>query len=58
MEIFAYLDAGTGSLIVQAIIGSGVAIAVVTRRYWHRIRLMFGGKGAKAESKDLREKEK
>lgn len=30
---FAYLDAGTGSLIVQAIIGVFAGIAVFARRY-------------------------
>ncbi len=29
---FAYLDAGTGSLFIQSVIGAGLAISVVYRR--------------------------
>ncbi|HSX45046.1 MAG TPA: hypothetical protein VLF39_02980 [Candidatus Saccharimonadales bacterium] len=30
---FAYIDAGTGSLFIQALIGVGLAVTVTTRRY-------------------------
>jgi hypothetical protein len=35
--VFGYLDPGTGSMLVQLLVG-GVAAAVVTAKlYWHRI---------------------
>lgn len=46
--IFAYLDAGTGSLIIQAVVG-GVAAAGVTFRFWfYRVKkfLRLGGNEA------------
>ena len=37
----AYLDPGTGSIIVQAIIGFLAAIAVALKLYWHKfLRLL------------------
>lgn len=32
MEIFGYLDPGTGSLFIQSVIGVGLAVAVVFRK--------------------------
>jgi hypothetical protein len=40
----AYLDPGTGSIILQAIIG-GIAMGAVTARlYWNKILLLFKGR--------------
>lgn len=47
MRVFAYLDAGTGSILVQAIIGFFVAIGVVLKTFWGRITSIFK-KGNKA----------
>jgi hypothetical protein len=33
-----YLDAGTGSMLIQAIAGGTAAAAVVGRMYWRRLR--------------------
>jgi len=38
----AYLDPGTGSFILQSILGAIAAIAVVSRLYWHRILRFLG----------------
>lgn len=37
----AYLDAGTGSMIFQAVIAGGMAVAVGVKAYWSRIRRLF-----------------
>ena len=37
----AYLDPGTGSLIIQSIIGAIAAIGITAKLYWHKIKLMF-----------------
>lgn len=35
--ILAYLDAGSGSVILQAILGGTAAVAVTVKLYWRRI---------------------
>ena len=45
----AYLDAGTGSLIVQALLGGVVGVATVARLYWGRIRGLWS-RGQKPET--------
>ena len=42
IDAFAYLDPGTGSIIIQGIIASIAAGLMVVRGYWHRIRTFFG----------------
>ena len=36
--MFAYIDAGTGSLLVQGIAGGVAAAAVFLRFHWRRVR--------------------
>lgn len=36
--MLAYLDAGTGSLLLQAIVGGAAAIGVTARLYWGRLK--------------------
>ena len=38
----AYLDPGTGSIIIQGIIGALAAIAVALKLYWHKLLLLLG----------------
>jgi hypothetical protein len=35
--VFAYLDPGTGSMLVQLLVGGVAAVAVTAKLYWHRI---------------------
>lgn len=53
---YAYLDPGTGSAILQGIIGAIAAIAIVLKLYWHRfLRILGVRKGtqtSKQESSD------
>jgi hypothetical protein len=35
--LFAYLDPGTGSMLVQLLVGGVAAVAVTAKLYWHRI---------------------
>ena len=37
----AYLDPGTGSLIVQAIVGAFIGAVVALKVYWHKIKAFF-----------------
>jgi hypothetical protein len=40
--LFAYLDAGSGSMIVQAIVGGVAAVAVAGKFYWRRFLGFIG----------------
>lgn len=39
----AYIDPGSGSAIMSAIIGGIVAIGVVIKTYWYKIKSFFTG---------------
>ncbi|MEU6023762.1 hypothetical protein ACGFIK_04950 [Micromonospora sp. NPDC048871] len=41
MNHLAYLDAGSGSLIVQAVIGGVAGVAVAAKLYWRRLVSRF-----------------
>jgi len=41
MPAHAYLDAGTGSIIAQLIIGGAAGFMVVMKLYWHKIKSFF-----------------
>ena len=53
MELFSYIDPGTGSVIAQALIGVAVGAGVLIKTYWSKIKALFGGKSSKT-SEDLR----
>lgn len=52
---FAYLDPGTGSIILQSVL-AGIAVAMgILRLYWYRFKAYFNGKTSESdvqESKD------
>ena len=39
---FAYLDPGTGSMLLQVILGGVAAATVALKLYWHRIKQALG----------------
>jgi hypothetical protein len=46
----AYLDPGTGSMLLQVILGGVAAVGVAIKLYWHKLRVYFGmGKKEQAE---------
>jgi hypothetical protein len=47
----AYLDPGTGSMMLQVILGGIAAIGVAIKLYWHKLRVLFGA-GKKEEAED------
>lgn len=52
---YAYLDPGTGSIILQAIIAS-IAFGLATMRmWWYRIKAFFSGKSLDNEDDDITE---
>jgi hypothetical protein len=38
----AYLDPGTGSMLLQVILGGIAALGVALKLFWHRIRIALG----------------
>jgi hypothetical protein len=48
----AYIDPGTGSFLVQALVAAVAGVAVTLRMYWSKIRGFFGGATAAAEGED------
>ena len=43
--VLGYLDAGSGSMILQALAGGVAGIAVVGRLYWRRLKRVFVRRG-------------
>ena len=43
---WAYLDPGSGSMLLQVVLGGVAAVGVVAKLYWHRLKraLGFGAK--------------
>ena len=41
-NVWAYLDPGTGSMLLQVILGGIAAIGVAFKIFWHRIKLAIG----------------
>ena len=39
----AYLDPGTGSMLLQILLGGVAAVGVIAKLYWHRLIAVFRG---------------
>lgn len=39
---YAYLDPGTGSMILQALLGGAAGVAIAGKFYWRRLLVMVG----------------
>jgi len=49
---FAYVDPGSGSVIVTTVLGLIAAIGYTFRKYFYKIRRMLSGKKAEDEQKN------
>ncbi len=38
----AYLDPGSGSMLLQVLLGGTAGLAILLKLYWHRFLLLFG----------------
>jgi hypothetical protein len=52
LPAYAYIDPGTGSLIIQAIIGAVAAIGVTMKIFWHKFKIFFSRGSKKGEKKE------
>ena len=50
-DTLAYLDPGTGSMLLQVILGGIAAVGVAIKLYWHKLRVAIG-RGKKADPED------
>ena len=50
LPAYAYLDPGTGSMLIQGIIGAIAAVGVTIKLYWHKIKLMISGRKTEDET--------
>jgi len=46
---YAYLDPGTGSMLVSAVLGVAAAVALAAKMFWYRLIGFFRGKRPAAE---------
>ncbi len=47
---FAYLDPGSGSMLLQLVLGGLAGLAVIAKLYWHRLLALFGRHPQQEES--------
>ena len=47
---FAYLDPGSGSMLLQLVLGGLAGLAVIAKLYWHRLLGLFGRNAQQEES--------
>ena len=55
IKILAYIDPGTGSIVLQALIATVVGAGIAVKLFWHRILKFLGLR--KSTSTDLSEKQ-
>jgi hypothetical protein len=41
-ESYAYLDPGTGSMLLQLLLGGVAGLLVIGKLYWYRFKVFFG----------------
>ncbi len=47
---YAYIDPGTGSILLQGLIAGIAAALVVIKLYWYKVKAFLFGRGQKANS--------
>ncbi len=50
--VLGYIDPGTGSIILQAVVGAIAGIAIAVKLFWYRIVKIFGVKKKSALDED------
>jgi hypothetical protein len=46
---YAYLDPGTGSMLISAVLGVAAALALAVKMFWYRLVGLFRGKRPAAD---------
>lgn len=50
-SLYAYIDPGSGSAIISAVIGFFIAVGIAIKTYWYKIKRFFTG-SKEADSQD------
>ena len=50
---YAYLDPGTGSILLQVLLGGAAGVAIVGKLYWHKFLGLIGAGGHAAKEEQL-----
>ena len=50
VPVEAYLDPGSGSMLLQVLLGGFAAVGVIAKLYWNRVTSLFGRKNATRDS--------
>ena len=50
IPVEAYLDPGSGSMLLQILLGGFAAVGVIAKLYWNRVTSLFTRKGASRDS--------
>lgn len=50
--VHAYLDPGTGSMILQVLLGGAAGLALAGKLYWHRFLTVIGMRPAEARDEE------
>lgn len=57
-DAHAYIDPGTGSILVQGLIAAIAAIGVTLKLYWHKVTRLFGRRSGNEHATEDVEKSK
>lgn len=57
LPAMAYIDPGSGSAIMSAVIGLFVAAGLAVKTYWYKLKSVFSGKKDKNNSQERNSKE-
>jgi hypothetical protein len=49
---FAYLDPGSGSMLIQLLLAALLGAGVLLRTQWNKLKALFGHKPAESEDED------
>ena len=51
VPVEAYLDPGSGSMLLQILLGGFAAVGVIAKLYWNRVTSLFSRKDASRDSR-------
>jgi hypothetical protein len=54
-SVHAYLDPGTGSIILQVLLGGAAGLVLAGKLYWQKLVTMLGFKRKSADLRDIRQ---
>ena len=54
---FGYIDPGTGSLIIQSVIGAVAALGITLKLYWHKLKVFFSARTSNADNTEVQGEE-